>query len=38
MERKLGIAFASGAANRICCLVVYSAAALASGYKVYTSG
>jgi len=35
MERKLGIVFASGAVNRICCLVVYSAAALASGYKVY---
>jgi peroxiredoxin family protein len=35
MERKLGIVFASGATNRICCLVVYSAAALASGYKVY---
>ncbi|AEA12544.1 hypothetical protein TUZN_1064 [Thermoproteus uzoniensis 768-20] len=34
MERKLGIVFASGAANRICCLVVYGAAALASGYKV----
>ncbi|AET33278.1 hypothetical protein P186_1876 [Pyrobaculum ferrireducens] len=26
--------FASGAVNRICCLVVYSAAALASGYRV----
>ncbi len=35
MERKLGIVFASGATNRICCLAVYSAAALASGYKVY---
>lgn len=35
MERKLGIVFASGATNRICCLVVYGAAALASGYRVY---
>ncbi len=35
MERKLGIVFASGAVNRICCLAVYSAAALASGYRVY---
>ena len=35
MERKLGIVFASGATNRICRLAVYSAAALASGYKVY---
>jgi peroxiredoxin family protein len=35
MERKLGIVFASGATNRICCLAVYSAEALASGYKVY---
>lgn len=34
MDRKLGIVFASGASNRICCLVVYSAAALASGYRV----
>lgn len=33
-ERKLGIVVQSGAANRICCVVVYSAAALASGYKV----
>jgi peroxiredoxin family protein len=33
-ERKLGIVFASGAANRICCLVVYGAAALAAGYRV----
>ncbi len=33
-ERKLGIVFASGAANRICCLVIYGAAALAAGYKV----
>ncbi len=34
MERKLGIIVQSGAANRLCCVVVYGAAALASGYKV----
>ncbi|MCH4816323.1 MAG: DsrE/DsrF/DrsH-like family protein [Saccharolobus sp.] len=33
-ERKLGIVVQSGAANRICCVVVYSASALASGWKV----
>lgn len=33
-EKRLGIIVQSGAANRICCVVVYSAAALASGYKV----
>ena len=33
-RRKLGIVFASGAANRICCLAVYGGAALASGWKV----
>ncbi|WP_069806682.1 peroxiredoxin [Vulcanisaeta thermophila] len=33
-QRKLGIVFASGAANRICCLAIYGAAALAGGYKV----
>lgn len=33
-RRKLGIVFASGAANRICCLAVYGAAALASGWDV----
>ncbi|AFA39812.1 hypothetical protein Pogu_1785 [Pyrobaculum oguniense TE7] len=33
-ERKLGIVVQSGAANRICCVVVYTAAALASGWKV----
>ena len=32
MVRKLGIVFAYGATNRFCCLVVYGAAALASGY------
>ena len=31
MERKLGIVFASGATNRICCL----AAALTSRYRFY---
>lgn len=34
MEKKLGIIVQSGAANRLCCVVVYGAAALASGYKV----
>ncbi|MFB6490636.1 MAG: DsrE/DsrF/DrsH-like family protein [Thermoproteus sp. AZ2] len=33
-EKKLGIIVQSGAANRLCCVVVYGAAALASGYKV----
>ena len=33
-ERKLGIVVQSGAANRICCVVVYAAAALAAGWKV----
>jgi peroxiredoxin family protein len=33
-ERKLGIVVQSGAANRICCVAVYSASALASGWKV----
>jgi peroxiredoxin family protein len=35
MERKLRIVFASGATNKICCVVVYSAAALASRYRFY---
>ena len=33
-ERKLGIVVQSGAANRICCVAVYSASALAAGWKV----
>jgi len=33
-RRKLGIVFASGASNRICCLIIYGAAALAMGYEV----
>jgi Uncharacterized conserved protein len=35
MEQKLGIVFVSGAVNRICCLAIYSATALASGYSAY---
>ncbi|MGC8597306.1 MAG: DsrE/DsrF/DrsH-like family protein [Thermocladium sp.] len=33
-EKKLGIVFASGAANRVCCVVVYAAAALSMGWRV----
>lgn len=33
-KRKLGIVFASGASNRICCLIIYGATALAMGYDV----
>ncbi len=33
-EKKLGIVFASGAANRVCCVVVYTAAALSMGWRV----
>ena len=33
-KRKLGIVFASGAANRICCLAIYGGAALAAGWDV----
>lgn len=33
-ERKLGIVVQSGAANRICCVAVYAASALASGWTV----
>ncbi len=33
-ERKLGIIVQSGAANRICCVAVYAASALASGWTV----
>jgi len=33
-NKRLGIIVQSGAANRICCVAVYSAAALASGWKV----
>ncbi|BDB99521.1 DsrE/DsrF/DrsH-like family protein [Saccharolobus caldissimus] len=33
-ERRLGIVVQSGAANRICCVAVYTASALASGWKV----
>ncbi len=33
-ERKLGIVVQSGAANRICCVAVYAASALSSGWTV----
>lgn len=33
-RRKLGIVFASGASNRICCLAIYGGAALAAGWDV----
>jgi peroxiredoxin family protein len=33
-KRKLGLVFASGAANRICCIAIYGGAALASGWEV----
>ncbi|MCH1770305.1 MULTISPECIES: DsrE/DsrF/DrsH-like family protein [Metallosphaera] len=33
-KRKLGLVFASGASNRICCIVIYGGAALAAGWEV----
>ncbi|AEE94751.1 conserved hypothetical protein [Acidianus hospitalis W1] len=33
-KRKLGLVFASGASNRICCVAIYGGAALAAGWEV----